>query len=142
MSTSYHMTNGNLSVHLPLRLGGGTGFWKFGILWGGQKMLFFSRDCPNRGHIYFLGGSPIHSPFLYLNTRFKNVFFVVFSLFFTYFCFELGACCLSVSLFVCPSRLLRGGLTEHSKLKSQKPWKLGGGQKIFVFKGDCSLVGI
>ena len=33
--------------------------------------------------------------------------------------------------------VLEENLMEHSNLKSQKPQKLGGGQKIFTFKEDC-----
>ena len=36
-----------------------------------------------------------------------------------------------------------GGLIGHYNLKSQKPWKLGlRGQKIFIFKRNCPLVGV
>ena len=36
-----------------------------------------------------------------------------------------------------------GGLIGYYNLKSQKPWKLGlRGQRIFIFKGDCPLVGV
>ena len=33
--TGCHIVCGNHSVHVPLRLGGGAGFWKFWILWEG-----------------------------------------------------------------------------------------------------------
>ena len=148
MSTSYHMANGNLSVHLPLMLGGGTGFWKFGILLGGQKILFFSRDCPNRGHIYFLGGSRCS----------KNVFFVVFSysLIFTFFHLFLlwirGL--LFISQFVCLSIKATKGRSDRTfETKISKAMKIGGRSENFrfqrrllfsgnlIFKGEVEHIG-
>ena len=146
IATFAFLANGN-RVHLPLSpLSGWAGFWTFLILWGGQKILIFRRGCPNKGELYFLGGSPIHCPSPFINARFKNFLLSVFPLSLICTCFYSFSVCvrglLFTSQFFCPSILLGGGLTEHSHPKSPKPQKLGGDQKIFIFKGDCPLVGV